>query len=540
VARRTARRSAKESCVGWDAKATGGLLEGDACYRALVAKDGRFDGVFFVGVKTTGIYCRPICPARTPGRDRCEFFARAAEAESAGFRACFRCRPELAPGNANVDSVPRLVQSALSRIEAGYLNEGSIDELAKELGVTSRHLRRAMEQELGVSPIQLAQTRRLALAKQLLEDSRLPLTEIAFASGFSSLRRFNAAFRERFGCAPSKLERREGARAAGDEIVLRLDYRAPFDFDGILAYLARRAIPAVEKVADGEYRRTVALEQTRGEIGLSLDRSGTHLRARVSLSLAPRLMTVVSRIRALFDLDAQPTVIAEHLRMDPLLREHVFARPGLRVPGAFDPFETAVRAILGQQISVRAATTLSGRLAAAFGRPIATTTSALERTFPTPEVLARSTIDEIARLGMPARRAATVIELARAVHEARIDLSGAPEEAASRLVDLPGIGEWTAQYIAMRALRWSNAFPAGDLGVLRALGVKTARAARERACTWEPWRAYAVMHLWAGSSDLAKCAIEEVDHGHRTNHRLAARTIAAPRRERGARRASLL
>jgi AraC family transcriptional regulator of adaptative response / DNA-3-methyladenine glycosylase II len=475
-------------------------LDDDACYRALCSRDGRFDGVFFVAVKTTGIYCRPICPVRAPGQDRCVFYTRAAEAERAGFRACFRCRPELAPGNAVVDSVPRLVRAAVARIEAGFLNEASIDDLAAELGVSARHLRRAMEQKLGVSPVELAQTRRLALAKQLLGDTSLRLTDVAFASGFSSLRRFNASFRERFGCSPSSLKRNR--TAANDAIELRLDYRRPLDFTAMLEFLRARSIPGVERVDDGLYRRTVSIGTNAGEISVGLDQSAAHLRARISLSLAPKLMAIVTRLRALFDLDAQPTIIADHLRADPFLKPAVARSPGLRVPGAFDPFETSVRTILGQQVSVRAATTLSGRLARAFGRPTPSPTEGLERLFPSAAEIASASEGAIASLGMPGARAQTILALARGVVEKRIDLSGGsgPEEVVEQLVELPGIGEWTANYIAMRALRWSNAFPAGDLGVRRALGTKTASEAKARAHAWEPWRAYAVMHLWTGSS----------------------------------------
>jgi AraC family transcriptional regulator of adaptative response / DNA-3-methyladenine glycosylase II len=471
----------------------------EACYRAMRARDGRFDGLFFVGVKTTGIYCRPICPARTPARDRCLFFEHAAEAEHAGFRACFRCRPELAPGNSAIDAVPRLVRAAVARIESGFLNEASIDQLASELGVSARHLRRAIEKELGVAPIEIAQTRRLALAKQLLEDTPLPLTEIAFASGFSSLRRFNALFKKRFGCPPSKLRRTERRSSLGDSIALRMEYRPPFDFQAMLDFLSRRAIPGVEAVVDGGYRRTVEIGAASGLVSVVHDPSRAHLLANVSLSLAPKLMVIVSRLRALFDLDAQPSVIEEHLSTDPLIRECVVSCPGLRVPGAFDPFETSVRAILGQQVSVGAATTLSGRIAKTFGKPLVPS-GGLDRAFPSPAALERAGAKRVAAIGMPLSRARAIIELARAVSRSRIDLSGgsAPEDVVARLIDLPGIGEWTAHYLAMRVLRWSNAFPSGDLGVRRALGVKTASAARARAKSWEPWRAYAVMHLWRG------------------------------------------
>lgn len=477
-------------------------LDADTCYHAIRARDARFDGLFFVAVETTGIYCRPICPARTPAQARCVFFGRAAEAERAGFRACFRCRPELAPGSAPVDAVPRLVQSAVARIDAGFLNDGGVDELASALGVTSRHLRRVMEAELGLSPVELAQTRRLALAKQLLQDTALPLSEIAFAAGFTSVRRFNALFQARFGRPPSALRRARGAVAGQDCITLRLDYRAPLAWSTLLEFLAYRAIPGVETVEGGEYHRTVELGDTVGWLAVRRDEQRAALRARVSMSLAPKLMTVVSLLRALFDLDARPDLVTEQLLRDPLFAPLVEARPGLRVPGAFDGFETAVRAVLGQQVSVRAATTLSGRLVARFGVRIAPDAAGLEWLFPKASALARASVDEVAAIGLPATRARTIIELARAFAEGRVALSSgsAPESIIASLVTLPGIGEWTAHYIAMRVLRWSDAFPAADLGVRKALGVTSIKAAEARALAWRPFRAYGVMHLWTALS----------------------------------------
>ena len=470
-----------------------------ACYQALCARDSRFDGIFYVGVETTGVYCRPICPARTPARERCQFFARAAEAERAGFRACFRCRPELAPGLATVDSIPRLVRAAADRIEAGYLNERSADELARSLGVSSRHLRRAMQAELGASPVELAQTRRLALAKQLLHDTTLSLTDVALAAGFASVRRFNALFRQRFSRSPRALRRDVGAAGPGDFVALRLDYRPPFDWPALLAFLAARAIPGVEQVEHDEYRRSVAIGGCVGSLAVGHDSARHALRAQISLSLAPKLTEIVARLRSLFDLDARPSLVGEHLRRDPLLRPMVRARPGLRVPGAFDSFEMAVRAVLGQQISVRAATTLSGRLAARFGRPAPSSQAGPTLVFPPAEVLADASVADLRRLGLPEKRALTIVQLARAVAQRRVDLldRSAPERVLAELRALPGIGAWTAQYLAMRALHWPDAFPAGDLAVRRALDVASERSAERRAERWRPWRAYAVMHLWS-------------------------------------------
>lgn len=474
-------------------------------YRALSAHDPRFDGVFFVGVRTTGIYCRPVCRARTPGRDRCVFFHRAAEAERDGFRACFRCRPELAPGNGPVDAVPRLVEAALARIEAGALNEGSLDALAGELGVSARHLRRAMAAELGVSPVELAQSRRLALAKQLLHETGLPLAEIAFASGFSSVRRFNALFRTRFGGPPSSLRRARDEAAAGDLLTLRLDYRAPFSWASLVAFLGARAIPGVESVEDGVYRRAARLGDRAGWIAVHHDPTRPALRAEISRSLTGALMPLVGRLRALFDLDAHPAVIDAHLSRDPRLAGSVARRPGLRVPGAFDGFETAVRAVLGQQVSVRAATTVSGRLAQAFGAPISTPWAGVTHLFPRAEILAGASEASIASLGMPGARARAVIALAGAAAEGslRLDRRGDPARTVTQLEALPGVGAWTAHYVAMRALGWPDAFPASDLALRQALGGVAARDTLTLAEPWRPFRAYAALHLWTTLSEGA-------------------------------------
>lgn len=479
-------------------------LDAEQCYRALRSRDARFDGLFFVGVQSTGIYCRPICPARTPARPRCSFFRHAAAAERAGFRACLRCRPELAPGHAQVDALPRLVRAASERIAAGYLDEHGVDELAEALGVSARHLRRAMEAELGVSPLELARTRRLATAKQLLHDTDLSMTEVAFAAGFSSVRRFNASVRERFGAPPSRLRARAPGRARGAASVeLRLDYRPPLDWGALLAFLAARAIPGVELVAEGCYRRSVALGEQRGWLEVRTDPSAPRLHARLSLSLARQPLAVVAGLRALFDLDAEPEPIAEQLGADPTLAPLLAARPGLRVPGAFDRFETAVRVVLGQQISVAAATTLAGRLAARFGAEgaeLADAPAGLERLFPDAGVLAAASIEQLRAIGLPRARARTLATLAQAVASGALDLDAEPPVIEAALRSLPGVGPWTAQTIAMRALGWPDALPASDLVVRRALGHLRAREVEARAERWRPWRSYAVLHLWTKES----------------------------------------
>lgn len=477
-------------------------LDADTCWRALAARDRRFDGRFFVAVRTTGVYCRPICPARTPRRDRCTFFGHAAEAEREGYRACFRCRPELAPGSGPVDALPRLVAAAAARIEAGFLNEGSVDALAVALGVTPRHLRRTVQAGLGASPIELAQSRRLALAKQLLHDTALPMAEVAFAAGFSSLRRFNALFLARFGRPPSALRRDHGEAGGASPLVLRLDYRPPFDWAALLGFLAGRCTAGVEQVEGGAYRRTVRLGERVGWVSVTLDPGRPALRAEISPSLVGALMPLVARLRRLFDLDARPDAIAAWLRRDPLLARSLRRHPGLRVPGAFDGFEVAARVVLGQQVTVAAATTLAGRLAAALGGTIETPFPGLARLSAPADAVAAAGEDRLAQLGMPGARARTLLALARAVAERRLDLHHGADDEATRaaLLELPGVGPWTADVIAMRALGAPDAFPAGDLGVLRALAAASPRAAETCAARWRPWRAYATMHLWNGAT----------------------------------------
>jgi AraC family transcriptional regulator of adaptative response / DNA-3-methyladenine glycosylase II len=461
-------------------------LDPDTCYRALSARDARFDGDFFVGVTTTGIYCRPICPARLPGRARCRFFRLAAEAEREGFRACFRCRPELAPGAAPIDALSRLTTVALARIEEGALDDGDLPALAAELGVSTRHVRRAFARELGVSPVELAQSRRLARAKQLLQDTAWPLTRVAFASGFSSVRRFNALFAERFGDPPSSVRR--GA-ALGDPCPVRLGVRLPFAWDALLAFLAPRATPGVEEVAEGRYRRTVAIDPHRGWFEAGFD--GGRLCLTVAPSLLPVLPAVVARARRLFDVDARPDRIARALEGDPDLRARLDRLPGVRVPGAFEPFELVVRTILGQQVSVAAATRLAGRLAADHGEPIETPWPTLSRLSPT-----AARLREVTPGGMPRARAEALRAVASAFASGEITLG--PGRDASALGQIRGVGPWTVAYVSMRACQDPDAFPASDLGLRRALAETTERALSARAEAWRPWRAYAAMLLWMG------------------------------------------
>ncbi len=473
-------------------------LDSNTCYRAMRARDARFDGRFFVAVSSTRIYCRPVCTVKPPKRENCRFYPSAAAAESGGYRPCLRCRPELAPGNASVDATSRVAQAAASLIEDRTLDADGLEAVATRLGITDRHLRRAFGAEFGVSPVEFAQTQRLLLAKRLLTDTALPVTEIAFASGFGSLRRFNALFKQRYRLQPGQLRRhmRVATAPAVDALNFELSFRPPYDWAAVSAFLSARAIAGVEAVEDGRYRRTVRVAQEGKEhlgwveIGMSPKKPA--LRVSVSASLARVLPPVLSRVKALMDLSCNPTEVSQAL--GDLARRH----PGMRVPGAFDGFEVAVRAILGQQVSVAAARTVAGRFAAALGDPIETPFAALATVFPTAARVADTVPARIARLGMPGARARTVVALARSVADGDLVLmpNADIETTLERLRALPGVGEWTAQYIAMRSLAWPDAFPHTDLGVMKALGLTDARRVLSAGEAWRPWRAYAVMHLW--------------------------------------------
>jgi len=474
-------------------------LDSHTCYRALRARDARFDGRFFVAVSSTRIYCRPVCTVKPPRRENCRFYPSAAAAESVGYRPCLRCRPELAPGNASVDATSRLAQAAASLIEDRALDEEGLEAIAGRLGITDRHLRRAFGAEFGVSPVEFAQTQRLLLAKRLLTDTALPVTEIAYASGFGSLRRFNALFKQRYRMQPSRLRRNlsgEGV-AASDALNFELSFRSPYDWPAISAFLGARAIAGVEAVEGGCYRRTVRIlvdgKPQRGWIEVSLSPKKPALRVMVSASLAKALPPVLSRVKALMDLACNPVEVAQALGA--LGRR----QPGLRVPGAFDGFEVAVRAILGQQVTVAAARTIAGRFAAAFGEAVETPFESLHSIFPSAAKVAAASQSDIARLGMPGARAGTVLALAQAVANGGLELlpNADIDATLGKLRALPGVGEWTAQYIGMRALAWPDAFPHSDLGVMKALGESNPRRVLEVAEAWRPWRAYAVMHLWS-------------------------------------------
>jgi AraC family transcriptional regulator of adaptative response / DNA-3-methyladenine glycosylase II len=471
------------------------LLDPEQCYRALRTHDARFDGRFFVGVGTTRIYCRPVCTAKTPHQRNCRFFPSAAAAEAQGFRPCLRCRPELAPGYAAVDANRRLAQSAAGLIEDGRLADASLPELATALGVTDRHLRRVFQQEFGVAPVDYAQTQRLLLAKRLLTDSSLAVIEVAMASGFASVRRFNHLFRTRYRMTPGEL-RASAATAPAQSLAFDLAYRPPYDWEAMLAFLARRAIPGVEAVDAKSYARTLCVERNgrmhAGWLSVAPSRRKAALRVTLSASLAGALPTVLARVKRLFDLACRPDEIAE------CLGALAAKNPGLRLPGAVDGFEIAVRAILGQQVTVHAATRIASRVVAAFGDAIETPYAELHHLFPRAAVLAALDPSEIAAQGVIASRARAIAALAAEVAAGRLHLDASADVDATlaRLHDIPGVGPWTAQYIAMRALAWPDAFPHPDVAVLKAMKHAKPREALAAAERWRPWRGYAVIHLW--------------------------------------------
>jgi AraC family transcriptional regulator of adaptative response / DNA-3-methyladenine glycosylase II len=462
-------------------------MNAEALYKAIEERDARFAGQFFLGVRTTRIYCRPGCPAKTPRRENVEFFQSAAAAQSAGFRACLRCRPDAAPGSAAQAGTSAVLARALRLLE----ESGEAAGLADRLGISDRHLRRLFAQHLGASPADVLRTRRLHLARQLLDSSDLPMIDVAEAAGFHSVRRFNDAIRDAFGRTPTEL--RGNATAAGAGLTLRLPFRPPLDFAALLRFFAPRALPGVEEVSpkgpaigDAVWRRTLR------EGVLEVRSRPDALEVRLPPVLAPKALQIAARVSHVFDLRADPQAIRRHLAKDSVLRRYL--KPGLRVPGAWDPFEMAVRAILGQQITVAAARNLADRLVQQFGE-----TLPHGRLFPTAEKLA-----EVELTGMPASRARAISELSRAVASGRVRLDGT--QGADTLLELPGIGDWTAQLIALRALGEPDAFPAADLGLCRSLG-QTARELLARAEDWRPWRGTAAAAVWlsdGGEDDASR------------------------------------
>ena len=480
------------------------LLPPEAAYAALQTHDARFDGRLFVGVTSTGIYCRPVCRVRLPRRENCRFFTTAAQAEAERFRPCMKCRPELAPRAlpwTTMDASRTLAQQAAAWLDGCDDAEASVEDLARHLGITSRHLRRIFQAEHGVSPLQYLQTRRLLLAKALLTDSALPVQDVAFAAGFASLRRFNAAFVEHYRLQPTAL-RREGSGAAPASR-LRLGYRQPYDVDGVLAFLAPRAVAGVERVADGCVTRSLALvhagQRHAGWLRVSFDRPG-EVGVELSPALWPAVGSLLPLLRRWLDVDADPEGIALALGEG--------AVPGQRLPGCLDRFELTVRAVLGQQVTVAAARTLAGRFVERFGDALPASESAPEgcgRLFPTPDRIAAATRDDIASLGIIGRRADSLIALAQAWPTlAFARREGTPEAAVEELTAIPGIGPWTAGYMLMRGWSWPDSFPPGDVILRKALSAQVGgdgpplspKAYLDAAERYRPFRSYAVLHLW--------------------------------------------
>jgi AraC family transcriptional regulator, regulatory protein of adaptative response / DNA-3-methyladenine glycosylase II len=483
----------------------------DVCYRALATRDARFDGRLFVGVKTTGIYCRPICPARTPKRENVTFWPSAAAAQDAGYRPCLRCRPEISPDAAAWRGTSNTVSRALALIAEGALDgeENSLTTLCDRLGVGERQLRRLFDKHLGAPPIAVAQTRRVLFAKQLIQDTRLPMRAISDAAGFGSVRRFNDAFDKLYRRSPSQLRRQSGASTSLSSVTLRLGYRAPYDWDAILAFLAARAIPGVELVEKNRYARTIEIDGAFGSIQVAPGKRC--LEATIRFPRVMALLAIVARLRRLFDLDADIAAIGAHLAGDRALAPLIARRPGLRTPGAWCGFELAVRAILGQQITVAGARRLAETLVGMTGTRVSPDVSSDERlaaVFPSATRLAKA---DLSSLGMPRARIAALAALAQAVaaDPRLIEPAGSYDETIARLLALPGFGPWTAQYWALRALRDSDAFPAADVALLRSPLVAekgrrpTPNALLKRAEAWRPWRAYAAQHLWTADAERA-------------------------------------
>ena len=477
--------------------------------RARLSRDARFDGRFFIGVKTTGIYCRPICPANTPKSENVSFYSTAAAAGEAGFRPCLRCRPECAPGTPAWEGTSTTVQRGLRLIADGALDDGDIEHLSDRLGVTSRHLRRLFSKHLGASPLAVAHTQRLHFAKRLIDQTILPMADIAIASGFGSTRRFNDAFRNTYGRTPRELRRRRAVTDPSVGLTVQLPYRSPFSFSQLTQFFATRAIPGVEVARDGRYLRSVTIDGVHSVI--DLHDGGGNVLLTVHGAGTRSLLPIIQRVRGIFDLDASPDDVASVLSRDKLLKSLIRKQPGIRVPGVWDGFELTVRAILGQQISVAAATTLSGRLAKRYGEKINVAVPGIEDllaphlVFPRADKLLRARLGD---LGIIRTRADTIRRIAKATAAGEINFDPAQDvdEFCRSLVAIKGIGEWTAQYIAMRALKDPDAFPHSDLGLLRAFdapGRERMKPAelKARAEAWRPWRAYAALLLWSSGEN---------------------------------------
>ena len=471
-------------------------LDWQVCSRARLSRDPRFDGKFFIGVLSTKIYCRSVCPVPTVQEKNVRYFPTAAAAAEAGFRPCLRCRPECSPGTPAWFGTSNTVSRALRLIAESGLHDGGMEGLAARLGVGARHLRRLFVRHLGARPIAVVQTRRLHFAKKLIDETQLQMNDVALASGFGCVRRFNAAIQKTYQRTPTQIRRlaRQKTSQPENHYLFQLRFRPPYQWKYMLAFLSARATPGVEAVDLRGYRRSISWNGCPGHIEVSLDEGQDALAVRVQIADPRSLFPIIERIRSMFDLNADWAAIAQGLGTDPELDARIRVEPGLRVPGCWNGFELTVRAILGQQISVKGATTLAGRIAKSFGQPFSGP-SELTHIFPTPEVLADANLTSV---GLTEKRAQTIRALARAVCDGKIRFEGINHSDAflARLVEIPGIGSWTAQYVAMRALGEPDAFPAGDLGLLRVLGLRTARELEKRAEVWRPWRSYAAMYLW--------------------------------------------
>jgi AraC family transcriptional regulator of adaptative response / DNA-3-methyladenine glycosylase II len=475
-------------------------LNRQVCSRARLSRDPRFDGKFFIGVRGSGVYCRSICPAPTAKEKNVRYFETAAAAAEAGFRPCLRCRPECSPGTPAWCGTSNTVSRALRLIAESGLEDGGVEALAERLGVGSRHLRRLFLKHLGATPSAVAHTRRLHFAKKLIDETQLPMSHVAIAAGFGCVRRFNAAMQKVYKRTPTHIRKlaRPAANKAENQYSFQLRFRPPYYWDGMLSFLTKRAIPGVEAVEHGVYRRTISLKGEPGYFEVSGNEATHALAVGIQFSDPCLLFLIIERIRAMFDLNADWTDIARTLKNDPALAGPIRHTPGLRIPGCWDGFELAVRAIVGQQISVAAATALAGRVARTFGKPCPQAEQ-LTHLFPPPAILAEA---DLTKAGLTRSRAESVRALARAVSSGEIRFEGITdsEDFLARLCGIPGIGKWTAQYVAMRALGETDALPTGDLGLLKTLALTNSHALEERSQAWRPWRAYATVYLWNGHS----------------------------------------
>lgn len=472
-------------------------LDWKSCSQARLTRDARYDGKFFIGVLTSGVYCRPICPARTAKESNCRYYPTAAAAAAAGFRPCLRCRPECSPGTPAWQGTSSTVSRALRLISEGALDDSTVDELATQLGVGERHLRRLFLQHLGATPIAVAHTRRLHFAKKLIDETTLPMNHIALLAGFGCVRRFNAVIRQTYRRTPTQIRRlsREAIEPAKNQYLFQLNFRPPYDWDGLLAYLAQRATPGVEEIQGRQYRRTIAVAGKHGFFQVSLIPGKDALSVHIQCTDPRSLLLIIEKIRAIFDLNADWQCICQTLTADPILAPELRINPGLRIPGCWDGFELAVRAILDQQNTFHSATVFAGKLVRVFGQHIPEH-GPLNRLFPTPDALAGA---NLAAIGLPAGCAATIRALARAVCSGCLNFQRVADTdmLEKSLLQISGIEQWTAHYIAMRALRDPDAFPVSDVAVLRALRLKNFCELRRRSDSWRPWRAYAAMYLWS-------------------------------------------